>query len=326
MAEKVPIDPQQTAPVRGINAWRAVTLLALAISLPTFLALGARGWWVLELATHFRVYYAGLFLIVTAVFLLGRQWKQVVFCALVLIWNLIGIVPFYFGRTTPAPNSLQFRVITANVHTANRNHQALIDLVHLEQPDILLAIEVDDRWIKSLSVLDEEYPHRITLPRSDNFGIAFYSRLPVESLEFKELGESEVPAVIARLKREGEEITVIGVHTLPPVNQDYASTRNRQMASTAELARQTSGPVIALGDFNITPWSPFFHDFLERSQLHDGRHGFGIQPTWTGGRAFMKIPIDHIFVSQNIAVTSLRVGPDIGSDHQSVIADIALPR
>jgi hypothetical protein len=36
-------------------------------------------------------------------------------------------------------------------------------------------------------------------------------------------------------------------------------------------------------------------------------------------------PVDHILVSRNIEVKHFEVGPDIGSDHLPLIADLRLP-
>jgi endonuclease/exonuclease/phosphatase (EEP) superfamily protein YafD len=76
-------------------------------------------------------------------------------------------------------------------------------------------------------------------------------------------------------------------------------------------------------DFNITPWSPVFADILEGSGLRDSSLGFGVAPTWLSRPLFFGLPIDHILVSPDIKVKNRHVGPDVGSDHFPVIADLA---
>ncbi len=74
-----------------------------------------------------------------------------------------------------------------------------------------------------------------------------------------------------------------------------------------------------LGDLNITPWSPFFTDLLRDGQLHDGRRGFGILPTWEKLAGMVRIPIDHVLHSEGVAITDLRVLPGNGSDHRPIV-------
>lgn len=324
-------DPQPTVPVVPRSGWRSrfwglLTALAACAALPLLMRLGARRFWLFELSTHFTVYYSAAYLIVTVAFLLGRKWITAGLCGLCLVWTLILVLPVYGSSTEVRSGGRKLRVLMANVLTSNREHAKLLDLIQNENPDLILAIETDYLWIDGLRELERDYPHHRAVPRNDNFGIALYSKLPLVSVEFPELGESFVPSLVARVGQGGEELTLIGVHTLPPRGERYSNVRNSQMAAAAVLARNAMGPVIAMGDFNITPWSPFFSDFVQSSGLSDSRRGFGIQPTWTARRNFLRIPIDHAFVSDEVGVVDRRVGPDIGSDHFPVILDLSIVR
>ena len=67
------------------------------------------------------------------------------------------------------------RVMAFNVLTSNASHAAVLDEVERLSPDVVAVIEVDSTWIKALQPLKDRYPHRIELPRSDNFGIACWA-------------------------------------------------------------------------------------------------------------------------------------------------------
>ena len=43
-----------------------------------------------------------------------------------------------------------------------------------------------------------------------------------------------------------------------------ARYRNRQLAGLARFISEREGPIILLGDLNVTPWSPYFTDFLRK--------------------------------------------------------------
>jgi endonuclease/exonuclease/phosphatase (EEP) superfamily protein YafD len=87
-------------------------------------------------------------------------------------------------------------------------------------------------------------------------------------------------------------------------------------------------PVIVAGDFNQTPWTPWHRAFRERSGLVDAagtswpeatRRPFGGLP-WS----LLATPIDRVLVRPGIGVTGFHVGPQFGSDHNPVTADLVM--
>ena len=274
--------------------------------------------------THFRVYWVWLFVLLTFLFLLGKKLRWALFCGVIILWNAAYVIPLYFGPSIPNPSAFTLKVMSANVHTQNRQHRLFLDLVRRENPDLLLVMEATDAWMQSLTELKPLYPHVLAVPRTDAFGIALFSKNPTESIDVRYIGDTSVPSIVATCAIDGHSITILGTHTLPPVNANYARDRNRQLSALARFAHNTKGPIVLVGDLNITSWSPYFTDLLEDSGLHDTRRGFGIQATWTGGRQFLRLPIDHVLVSPELNVHDRHVGPDIGSDHQPVIVSISM--
>ena len=95
------------------------------------------------------------------------------------------------------------------------------------------------------------------------------------------------------------------------------------MKALAQIVAERPGPLVAVGDFNSTAWSPYFSDLLNQTRLHDARLGFGLQPTWPTRQILLRIPIDHALVSEEVTVHDFRAGPDVGSDHFPVILDLS---
>lgn len=314
----------ETTQRRESLLWRALQFVALLACLPTLGAFGARYWWMLDLLTHFRVYYAIALLAFCVMLLFRRCWKSLLVCLVALAFNAIEIVPLYLPPTQTASGPSAMRCLVSNVNSGNLNHAALLELVQKEQPDVVVVIEVNEVWQAALAPLLREYPHSGSRPQGGNFGIAFFSRLPVESIEFHEFGGSGLPSVVARVRVEDQTATLIGTHTVPPMTARWSNIRNAHLKGIAESVRDTRGPIAVMGDLNTTSWSPHFADMLQASGLRDSRRGFGIQPSWTGNVPLMAIPIDHVLVSPDIAVRNRRIGPDIGSDHLPVIIDLAV--
>lgn len=298
--------------------------LTFYFCLPTFLALGSRWWWPLELATHFRVQYICLLLPLVVVLFTQRRFPLVFIPLSVLVLNAVYVLPLYVSQPQPKKGKTLVRAISANVHTGNQSYELFINLIKQKNPDFFVVMEANRDWIDQLEVLREEYPHSLVRPRSDNFGIALFSKIPFESSEIIELADSQVPTLVVTINIDGRSLSVIGTHPLPPVNSEYVGSRNRQVAALGELVRNTPGPLVVLGDLNMTSWSPYFRDLIEQTGLRDSRKGFGVQATWPEAIPPLSIPIDHALVSPEIAVSDRRVGENIGSDHRPIVVDFSL--
>ena len=81
-----------------------------------------------------------------------------------------------------------------------------------------------------------------------------------------------------------------------------------------------------MGDLNMSMWSPYYRDFVDRSHLTNIRQGFGIQPSWPVNLPLLQIPIDHCLITSKIKVSNNQIGKDIGSDHYPLIADLVIPK
>ncbi|REJ76501.1 MAG: hypothetical protein DWQ29_16120 [Planctomycetota bacterium] len=283
--------------------------------------------WVFELACHFRVQYLTVLLIGAITLAAARSWRWCGVAALFAGWNALLIAPLYFAWESETPSAWvgeRWRIVSVNLYSGNRRPEMVIDFLRRETPDVVVAVELTERWHHQLQQLSAELPHQETFAGNGNFGIGVYSAWPIESAEFKSIGDGNL-IVIARLQREGETLTVIGAHPFPPMGSAGVARRNRQLGKTGEVAAAVEGPLVLAGDLNTTSWSPAFGELLERASLFDTRRGFGVQPTWPAGRAVLQIPIDHCLVSSDVRVVDRRVGPDVGSDHLPIVVDVRGP-
>ncbi len=297
--------------------------LGVLTSAATLLAFGARWWWPLELLSHFRVQYLWLLAPTSVGLLAAKRYPPALLVGCCLLWNLALVGSDYSCPSTTEKHSARLRLMSANVHTGNRDYERFRRTVRSEDPDVLLVMEIDDGWLAELSELRDDYPHGDAAPRGDNFGIGLFSKVPVESLQVTYLGGAGVPSIQTALKVGDETINLVGTHPLPPIGRN-SNIRNEQLSAAADLAAGMKGPVILAGDLNVTPWSPYFRDLLRRSGLRDSRCGFGVQASWPSGWGVAGIPIDHVLVSDDILVKERHIGPAFGSDHRAVIADLVV--
>lgn len=282
-----------------------------------------------ELASHFRMQYFWVLLAACIILFAGKRWilAGIPFACLVL--NALVIIPWYISRSVPPEaaesGTCAVQLMISNVNTGNSDHKRLISSIRKKKPDVIVLTEVNSGWIDSLQEIEQDYPHKEVLPRSDNFGIAVYSRLPFVRTGIWRFGEGDIPPVlIAEIRNRNTRFELIAVHTLPPISPGYFARRNVQLEKLAEYTAGKNTPCIAAGDMNITMWSHYYRKFIQASGLHDARKGFGIRPTWPTGLPFLYIPIDHCFCSRNIQVTGFTTGPRTGSDHLPIFADLLI--
>jgi endonuclease/exonuclease/phosphatase (EEP) superfamily protein YafD len=280
--------------------------------------------WVFDNLTAFVVQYAALAACFALIFSLLKAPRRALF-ALVLavaqgarLWE-------------PSAEAVELReptlkIVSANVHTSNREYERFLSFVRSESPDVVAVIEIDDGWAAALKALAKDYPHSVIEPRSDNFGIALLSRVPWRDANVVDLGDASVPSIVAHLDVDRDPVTIVATHPFPPIRSAVAAERNRQLAAVAEFTANQPGQVIVMGDLNISPWSPYLNELLRDGGLSDSRRGFDLQPSWPTFCPPLMTPIDHVLTTSGLAATDRRAGPPIGSDHMPVIATIGRRR
>ena len=146
---------------------------------------------------------------------------------------------------------------------------------------------------------------------------------PFESTKLGHLETYPIPYVMAQFKFNEKPFTLFGAHLMSPIGSYRSNLRNKQIAVLIQQIQKINQPTVLLGDFNTTPWSPFFKDIIQKTGLKDARKELGIYPSWPAGNISMQIPIDHSLTSNGIRVHLFRLGPDIGSDHLPIILDFS---
>lgn len=106
------------------------------------------------------------------------------------------------------------------------------------------------------------------------------------------------------------------------MNANSAAQRARQFAALKALTANANLPLAVVGDFNATPWSPDFREWIDANSLHNGIGGHGLTYTWPTIAPILWIPIDACVVNNRLAVVAQRRGDRIGSDHYPVVTTL----
>lgn len=294
------------------RAGRALTLVvALAALAGTLGSLGYLAWW-LELFAHFRPQYA-LSLAIGGACLLALRRPGVGLAALVLAAvNAVPLMHYYYAppRGAPGGDGPALKALLANVYFHNGRHDPLLEYVRGAQPDVAVFLEVTPGWGEALRTLADSLPYQA------HAGEVFVaSRKPLLGLHALPLSATGAMAVVFFVDAGAGPVAIIGAHTNWPLGAKIAASRNRELSMLADMARATPGPVLLLGDLNITAFSPVFPALLAQAGLADCAAGQGYHPTWPAQFPPLYMQIDHCLAGAGLEVTEFATGPYVGSDH-----------
>ncbi|HEX8391503.1 MAG TPA: endonuclease/exonuclease/phosphatase family protein [Longimicrobium sp.] len=290
--------------------------------LASLLAFAGGAWWPLDLLAHFRVQYLVLATVLAALCLLARRRRTGMVIGACAALNAAVVLP-YLVPSRPEPVAARAKLISMNVLTSNPDHDAVRRFVRRERPDLLLLMEVDERWMQDMADLRREYPYGVVEARSDNFGIALLSRHPCSRCEVVHLGPDRLPSVVGEFMMP-DRVTLVGTHPLPPLGSERARSHDLHLRAVGDYIARVQGPVILAGDLNTTPWSARFRRLLGRTGLRDSGAGHGVGRTWPADNALLGITIDHFLSTGGVHVTRRERGPNVGSDHFPLIVEFAL--
>ncbi len=304
--------------------YAATTGLALA-TLATFLW---DEWWVFDVASHFRPHYVAAALVLLAVALLHRLRRT---AALVFMLGLPHaaslenmVVPSARAIEAAAPGSTSLRLTTLNVQWRNATKDAVVDYVRRVRPDVLVVQEAVGSWWRQLPALGAMFPYAGPAGWARGARVHLFSRHPIRDLRTHTPQGRYFPYLVARLEVDGRPLTVIAVHAPRPKGAHLSRIRNAYLRDVAKTARGIHGPLIVAGDFNLTPWSGHYRDFVRETGLanvSDGRGWMATWPTWLTPAA---LAIDFILVSDGVVARGVKRGPQIGSDHYPITADLEI--
>jgi endonuclease/exonuclease/phosphatase (EEP) superfamily protein YafD len=274
-----------------------------------------------------------------------RRWASVVvegICLAAFVW-LFGD---YFIPPDPDPppeGSTVITVMTYNLGDGLATPDRLVPLLRDSGADLIGLEEVNAEMAAALAVdLKDAYPyqvlHGLGIP-----GKGLLSRYPILTSDLLEFNPGR-PDLRAVVDLGGTTVTVIVAHPPPPRLTRTGLGQRPGTAGQVEgllaTVAATEGPLLLLGDFNVTTMHDLYRR-LERADLTDvfravGR-GFGFTSPAVLARLdehgipIRRVPfkpvlrIDYVWTSRHWQPLAAWVGPSAGSDHLPVLARLALP-
>lgn len=333
--------PAAALAIVPLVAIRVVTLLLL---LATLLPLLPIGLWQARIFDFPRLQIAFLLLVNAigiAVFHPGMSKPEWIGGLVVLLacffWQLSHVVAYTPLIKVELPNADDTvrgltSIAVVNVQFDNAEPHLVVKQLEKLDSDLLLLMEVDERWAKVLAPLESRYPHRAGVVREKGLGILLWSKPKLIDPAVEHLVSEDRASIHAGIELpDGTTFRFVGVHPTPPglAKQKDSGRHDSRMRDAEllliakEIAQRPNERWLVTGDFNDVAWSHTTRLFRRISGLLDPRVGRGLYNTYHADYWLFRFPIDQVFFSTDAVVGSIdRLRPH-GSDHFAIVTTFA---
>ena len=270
--------------------------------------------------------------IVSVMAVARQQW---IAAAGLFITAIVSFGPLLFGRT--AALSTQNSGPTASVlHCNIRGSVAAWESLRIEienrKPDIITLVEASDALVAHILAdvaIQRAYPSRVVPQPGLEWPQVVMSRHPIRFLPKPQqpLGTrlqslfSTHRSIIVSLPIG--DLIFSTEHVPSPRSSASWELGNAQIKALGDLVqnhyRDVQFPILITGDFNSTPSG--YRDRLMRSQTRLLPDPVSLPPlgTWPSYLpTFLQLPLDRVWVSEEIEFVAREVLRDVGSDHRPV--------
>ena len=224
-----------------------------------------------------------------------------------------------------APPAVPLRLAAVNVFFFNEAHDRMIAWVRRARPEVVVFIEASPPWQQALRTLDADYPHRAAITDGPRDGLLVLSHWPLRD---PRLAPDRRDILFVTVDKQGHALRLAAVHASWPLLPRHQLLRAADFAAVAAEARAAARaglPYAALGDYNVSPFSPHFTRLLEAGNLRSASASRGWQPTWPTFLPLLGIQIDYALVTPDVSVTGFERGAGTGSDHRPIVVDVTIP-
>ncbi len=271
---------------------------------------------------------------------IARKWNLLSVIAVLLLVFGLSNNTFATGHGKP----VNIKVMAFNIHHAVGKDNVLdveriAKIIEESNTAIVGLQEVDNHWSSRSDFQDQAkllaerlnmfYTYAANLdyePLNDGderrqYGTAILSKYPIlasENHSLTKIGNTEQRGLLeATINVKGNHLHVYNTHLALT-----SAEREIQINEVVEIANQSEGPKVILGDLNATPESnemkTLYADYLDV---------FADQPTaFTYPAENPTKRIDYIFTSNDIETVNTEVIQSLASDHLPITAEIVLDR
>ena len=276
--------------------------------------------WSADILALFPDFYFLLALLLVLYGLWKKTALALVFAALSLLLNGFLLLDYWPGKKVSAEPA-DVRLYVHNLYYQNDDVDRALAEIARHDPDINFLMEYSETIQAQIESAFAAYPYRLVEPSRFTMGLALFSRIPIEAAAVKRSSETRIPVFELRFRFEEQGFSFVGGHPWPPIGR-WGQFHREQTAAITAVAAEAAHPLIVAGDFNASPWSFALRDLMRQAAVEDAKKGFGLRKSWQI-HPLLKLPLDHVMVSNDIEVLNVQHGNRGGSDHDPLIIDLA---
>ena len=301
--------------------WRiiiAVLLISISVLLATEPA------WFISAIDALRIPYA-VFLVGLIVFFFIRGNNMLTSASVIALLILAPDIWPYFKTSgeTPAETKAQkreivktdFSVLHFNVKEKNKNILSVAETAIQSDADMISLQELHASSLAAIdTVLRKKYPFVLSDVSIKGFGMAVYSKYPIDSGEARK--QNDYVFLTGIIKVKDRMFRFISATTSTPTNEKDYSNQIKQFKFLTDYINSVDSAIIVMGDMNSVPWSEQIKTFMEYTQLADSRKD--LSATYPAQSPF-QIPIDYIFHSPELDCKKFTTVGGSTSNHLGLI-------
>ena len=281
--------------------------------------------------------------------LLFRSWGVLLLGIAAFGWNAVLVWPdmawLQHRSAVSTEDGATLKVLSLNLWYANDDLDSTRRYLASSGADVIGLSEVTPRLKLGLASLAAIYPYETDCVGAEDPSceIMLLSKHPLRNAHagridgrFPYIAEAEMDWNHHPI---GVAVTHLGWPFLEPENPVFAATglpsaaipqfpdvprlsQSLQAANLAAYAAHLPADLVLMGDFNGASWTAAQKAFRIATGLENRGHLLLTWPSWAW--PVFRLPIDHIFVHGRAQVVKIESGPDVGSDHLPVVAEIAI--
>jgi len=286
--------------------------------------------------SHFRIQLLWMVLpLLFMLILLHKKTYRVIHLTLFIIFALyLYFISQPFTPKVDTTKTKTFKHMQFNLNFRNQKMEKFTEFIKNNPMDIITLQEVTDEHREILEKLKVhifsvelsgefpflaqkkgEYPYQAYCNFRAVGAVAVLSKHPFETEAVCLNG-----AIWAKVLVDDKAINVLSTHLYWP----YPHHQPEQVKELLPVLEGIPSPTLISGDFNAVSWSHAVKQIASASNTHivDGLRWSIELKTQLPLLPFMKLPIDHLLLSNEFEVKSIKVEDGLGSDHLPVVSEV----